>query len=469
MRIDFLGAAGTVTGSRYLVTSNGRRVLVDCGLFQGLKNLRELNWKPFPVPASTIEAVVLTHAHIDHSGYLPLLVKQGFRGPIVCTAATADLCRILLPDSAHLQEEEAKHANRKHSSKHHPAMPLYTTDDAAAALTLLQPVDFGRDTKVGPVTVQFRHASHILGASSAYLSDDTIRIALSGDIGRDDDPVLRAPDRFAGADYVVIESTYGDRLHPVMPSDDSLIAAIARTIGRQGTVVIPAFAVGRAQLLLYYLTSLQATGKIPKAPIYLDSPMAAQVTEVLRKHVEELRISAEAIEALMHSVHITGTVEESKALDCSSEPKIIISASGMATGGRVLFHLQRFAHDPSNLIVISGYQAAGTRGAAIANGAPDVKIFGQYVPVRAEVVVTQSLSSHADAAGLMRWLRGVDEPPIQVFVTHGEPAQSDALRQRIGRDLGWQAVAPRAEEGFELGAPVRVQPPAPARRLVQSA
>jgi metallo-beta-lactamase family protein len=457
MNLTFLGATETVTGSKYLVTSRYGRVLVDCGLFQGFKHLRARNRRPFPVAAANIDAIILTHAHIDHSGYLPLLVRQGFRGRVYCTAPTADLCRIMLLDSARLQEEEAKHANRRRSSRHHPALPLYTTDDALRAIDLLRPVAYHETVDAVAADCFFRHAGHIIGAASALLNAEQTTLAFSGDLGRADDPLMLPPESFPGADYAVVESTYGDRTHPASNGIDILETAVTRTIRRSGTVVIPAFAVGRAQLFIMQLDTLRRAGRIPDVPIYLDSPMASEVTDVVMRYASELRVPKSEFERALHSVHVTADASASRALDASDASKIIISASGMATGGRVLFHLQRYAPGPHNLIVLGGFQSGGTRGAAIAAGAKEVKIFGQFVPIRAEVVAMTEYSSHADAVGIISWLKGAPSAPIAVFVTHGEPAQSDGLRKRIQWELQWNAIVPEHGQSVDLKPPALLQ------------
>jgi metallo-beta-lactamase family protein len=453
-RLEFLGATGTVTGSRYLLTASGRRLLVDCGLFQGYKPLRLRNWDRFPVDPASIEAVVLTHAHLDHAGYLPLLARQGFRGPVFCTEATAALCRILLEDSAHLLEEEAKYANRKGTSKHHPALPLYTQDDAASVLRQLRVVARGEPFAPVPgVAAQFRGAGHILGAASVTLEHDGTRIGFSGDLGRADDAILPAPEPPGPADLLVVESTYGDRRHPAVDAEAELGAVVARVAARGGVVVIPAFAVGRAQALLYLLNRLKASGAIPAAlPVYLNSPMADEATQLYVRFPHAHRLDPLAAAALRSSATVITTAEQSRALNRRHGPMVIISASGMATGGRVIHHLAAFAPDPRNAIVLAGFQAGGTRGAALAAGHDSIRIFGQDVPVRAEVVQLGASSAHADADGLVAWLRSAPQPPRRVFVTHGEPEAADALRLRIERELGWDACVPDWLQAVDLHA-----------------
>lgn len=444
MKLHFLGAAGTVTGSRYLLESKGERILVDCGLFQGLKNLRLRNWAPFPAKPKSISAVILTHAHLDHSGYAPALVRDGFDGPIYCSKGTRDLCTILLPDAARIQEQDADYANRRGFSKHKPALPLYDSTDAKRALRLFSSLAFDRrhELREGP-TLRLRRAGHILGAASVELNWKGRKIVFSGDLGRYDDPTMIAPEPVADAHYLVVESTYGDRAHQRRAPEEALGSVIERTIARGGTVVIPAFAVGRAQTLLYYLERLKSSGRLGQAPIYLNSPMAIEASDMFCRHTDERQrlTDEERRRAVSVAKHVE-TVEESKALNEDSRPKIIISASGMATGGRVLHHLKKFGPDPRNTILFAGFQAAGTRGAAMVAGAKNIKMHGEYVPIEAEVENLDMLSAHADADEIMRWLRNFGRPPRMTFITHGEPAASDALRRRIQDELGWPCRAP---------------------------
>ncbi|MDR7270247.1 metallo-beta-lactamase family protein [Pelomonas saccharophila] len=442
-RIRFLGATGTVTGSRHLVEYAGRRVLVDCGMFQGLKQLRLRNWAPFPVPASSIDAVVLTHAHIDHSGFLPRLVQQGFRGTIHATPGTADLIAILLPDSGRLQEEDARYANRHGFSKHSPALPLYTEAQALHCLKQVRRHAFGQGFEPIPgLKAAFSHAGHIIGAASVHLDSPEGSITFSGDLGRDDDPVMQPPAAAAGADIVVVESTYGDRRHSEAPSADALCDVIARTAARGGTTLIPAFAVGRAQAILHAILSLKAAGRIPDLPIYLNSPMATQVTRLVHSHADEHRLTEPERRDLVEKVRYVRTEDESRALNHPSYPSVIVAASGMATGGRVLHHLEALAPDPRNTIAFAGFQAAGTRGATLLAGADSIRLHGQWVPVRAEVAAIEGMSSHADQAQLLAWLGTLPRPPRHVYVTHGEPQAADALRQAIEERLGWPASVP---------------------------
>jgi metallo-beta-lactamase family protein len=454
-RLSFLGATGTVTGSRYLVEAGDKRVLVDCGLFQGYKQLRQRNWAPFPVAPASIDAVLLTHAHLDHAGYLPLLARNGFRGPVHCTPATAALSRILLPDSGHLLEEEARYANLKGTSKHHPALPLYTQEDAHACLRRFVPRPFDAPFALAgtSVTAAFRHAGHILGAASVTLECEGTRITFSGDVGRPDDPVMRAPAPLEETDILVVESTYGDRQHPTTDPLEELGPILSRVAARGGVAVIPAFAVGRAQALIHLVAQLKARGEIPRAlPVYLNSPMATDATALYRQFRDDHRLSKADCDALHTSTIVINTAEESKALNRRSGPMVIISASGMATGGRVVHHLKAFAPDSRNAIVLAGYQAGGTRGASLVAGAPSVRIFGEDVPVRAEVVQLSGASAHADADELLAWMRTAPVPPRRVFITHGEPAAADALRQRIERQLGWEVTVPDFRDTVDLHA-----------------
>lgn len=439
MQLTFLGGAGTVTGSRFLVEHRGRRLLLDCGLFQGLKQLRLRNWAPLPLDASTVDAVVLTHAHIDHSGYLPALVRAGFRGPVFCTEATRELASLLLPDSGHLQEEDALFANRHGFSKHHPALPLYTEEDGRAALKQFRTMPFGERFEAMPgVTVRFGHAGHILGAASVHLAWDRGSVLFSGDLGRDDDLLMRAPEAPPAADHVVLESTYGDRLHPALDVETAVAEVVNRSAARGGIVVVPAFAVGRAQALLLVLARLKQQQRIPDLPLFLNSPMASDVTALYERHGDEHRLDPRECQAMCHAARIVTSVEESQRLNALRVPAVIVSASGMATGGRVVHHLKAFAPDARNTILLAGYQAAGTRGAALAAGAREIKIHGEYVPVRAEVATLGALSAHADRDGLLQWIARLPQPPRTVFLVHGEPVAADSLRLAIEeRHPGW--------------------------------
>ncbi|HQN66008.1 MAG TPA: MBL fold metallo-hydrolase [Methylophilus sp.] len=444
MQLQFLGATGTVTGSKYLLQSDSKNILVDCGLFQGFKQLRLRNWRPMPFNPKDIDAVLLTHAHIDHSGYLPLLVKHGFKGPIYCTSGTKELCEILLLDSAKLQEEEAEYSNKYSFSKHKPALPLYTRDDAERSLQQFHVVDFYKEKSLGgKLRFHLLPAGHILGAAMVYVNNEETSILFSGDIGRPHDLVMRAPSTVKNADYLVVESTYGNRTHD--PSDplDKIEGIINRTIQRGGKVVIPTFAVGRAQTLLYCIHLLKKRHLIPSdLPVYLNSPMAEEATAIFDNHPGEYRLTPEQSEAMCRTAHIVTSVEESKNLNTRKGPMIILAGSGMATGGRVVHHLKEVAPDARNTILFSGFQAGGTRGAAMLDGAREIKIHGEYIPVRAEIAIIDNLSAHADANEIIDWLGHFQNPPKQTFIVHGEPVAADALRLRIEEKLDWQTYVP---------------------------
>ena len=449
--LQFLGATGTVTGSRFLVHTGRATVLVDAGLFQGAKRDRLANWEPFPVDPATIDAVVVTHAHIDHSGWLPGLARDGFTGPVFATQATCELCEILLPDAAHLQEEQARFANERGFSKHHPAQPLYTSEDADAAIALLEGVAFGEPVEVAEgVVARFVPAGHILGSASVHLTitdDDassTTTLLVSGDLGRGNHPLIPGPDVPPAARTVLIESTYGDSLHPPESAEiDEFADVVTRTAKRGGIVLIPAFAVDRTEVLLTVLRALMTAGRIPTLPVYVDSPMALRVLDVYRAAMRTANplechpVAADAPEDLFDpggGLHECPTVEDSKSLNELTAPAIIISASGMAAGGRVLHHLARLLPDHRNSVVLCGFQAAGTRGRSLADGAHSIKMLGRYVPVRAEVDVLRSLSVHADADGLHAWIDSLPDRPDTVFVVHGEAAASAALAERLVDD-----------------------------------
>lgn len=451
MRLSFLGGTSTVTGSRFLLEHQGRRLLVDCGLFQGLKQLRLRNWEPFAVPPASIDAVVLTHAHLDHSGYLPRLVAQGFSGRVHCTAATRDLCGLLLPDSARLLEEEAEYANRHGYSKHHPALPLYTQADALAALERLSPHAFDQGFEPIPgVRVQFRPAGHLLGAASVRVEWDSRSLLFSGDIGRRDDMLMPPPALPDACDWLVVESTYGDRAHTTVDALTSIADVVNRTAARGGVVVIPAFAVGRAQTILYCLHLLKQQRRIPDVPVFLNSPMAADSTRIYQAHLDGHRLTPEQCQAMCSAAKVVNSVEESKRLNQLDTPAVIVSASGMASGGRVLHHIKAFGPDARNSILFAGYQAMGTRGAAIVAGAPTVRIHGQHVPIRAEVANLDSLSGHADRDELLAWIGALPAAPQRVFITHGEPLPADALRQAIEERQDWPCTVPDYRDSFEL-------------------
>ncbi|MBI4503156.1 MAG: MBL fold metallo-hydrolase [Gemmatimonadetes bacterium] len=455
--LEFLGAAGTVTGSKHLLTLGRRRVLLDCGLFQGLKELRLRNWADPPVVLAALDGVILTHAHIDHSGYLPLLVKRGFRGPVFCTSATADLLKILLPDSGHLQEEDAERANRRGYTKHHPALPLYTRADAIRTLDFVEVRPYHERFDLDGATVRFRRAGHILGAATVEIemAHPPLRLVYSGDLGRFGRDFLREPESVTAADVLVLESTYGDRTHPP-DAEERLARIVTRTAARGGALVVPAFAVGRAQELIWMLRRLENERRVPILPVYLDSPMAIDVSEMTARYPEQLEVDP----ALLHdpartplrsgSFHLARTPEESQAINRIIGPVIIISASGMATGGRVLHHLRLRLPDPRTVVLLPGFQAAGTRGRSLQDGATQVKIHGQWVPVRATIETLDGLSAHADREDLLRWLAGFATPPRRTYLVHGEAAQAEGLSRAIKERLGWDVFVARDGETVEL-------------------
>jgi metallo-beta-lactamase family protein len=452
----FLGGAGTVTGSKTLLDTGPSRVLVDCGLFQGERELRRRNWAPFPLDAASIDAVVLTHAHLDHCGYLPRLVQEGFRGRAFATRSTADLAEIILLDSAHLLEEEARHAKEHGWSKHAEPLPLYDTEMAQRAVTRLSEVPFESPTQVAAgVMATFHPAGHILGSATVHLRVGERSVLFSGDLGREHHPVLAPPAPPQQADVVVVESTYGDRKHPE-PDLDELADAVTRTFARGGSVLVPAFAVDRTEVVLSALRTLMRSGRIPKVPVFVDSPMALRALEVYREALERSDLDVRTPRKGVPDPFDTGdlrpltTVEESMTVNRPAYPSIVVSASGMATGGRVLHHLVDQLPDPRNTVLLVGFQASGTRGRSLAEGARALKIHGRYVPVRAEVVDLDHFSVHADADEVLEWLGRMPEPPSTCFVVHGEPQSSAALRDRLIEELGWNAVVPEPGERVRL-------------------
>lgn len=451
MRIQFLGAAQTVTGSKYLLNVGSKNVLIDCGLFQGYKNLRLRNWDKLPIEPSKIDAVILTHAHLDHTGYLPLLVKNGFTGPIYSTAATKDLCAILLPDSGHIQEEDAFFANKYGYSKHKIALPLYTQQEAEIVIKQFMTKEFDQiHSLFEGSSFTFSRAGHILGSAFIKITQGDSSIVFTGDMGRLHDPVMLEPAKIEFADYLVIESTYGNRLHDKEPPLQQLGRVIKETAKRGGTLVIPAFAVGRAQSLLYYIYQLKSKNEIPNLPVFLDSPMATNVTKLLCHYKDEHRLNEEQCKNACEVATYVNTPEESKRIDNSRMPSIIISASGMATGGRVLHHLKAFAPDERNTILFSGYQAGGTRGARMMNGEREIKIHGQIIQVRAHVEAISSLSAHADYQEILQWLENFKKPPKQVFITHGELDAATALKEKIEEKFHWKCSIPKHLKKVDL-------------------
>jgi metallo-beta-lactamase family protein len=459
--LQFLGAAGCVTGSRFILESGSDRVLVDCGLFQGTKELRLRNWSPFPVHPPSLKHVVLTHAHLDHSGYLPKLVKEGFRGAIFATPATVDLCGILLPDSGHIQEADARFANKKGFSKHKPALPLYTEVEAVEALQFLKPVPYGRTERISPgLSFSFQPAGHIFGSAFIRMTVDNARkpleILFSGDLGRYGQPITHDPTPVESAGYLLVESTYGDRLHESTDAREELAAIVRDTAERGGAVLIPSFAVGRTQELLYILRELEAARRIPTLPVYVDSPMAIDATRILMKYPEEHDVDmsreqkAGADPLNSREVNFVRSAELSKTLNGMRYPMIVIASSGMATGGRVLHHLAHRLPDSRNTVLFVGYQAEGTRGRTLLEGARQVKIHGQMVEVRAEIKMLGQFSAHADYSEILRWLGHFKRAPKGVFIVHGEAAPRRALKEKIVRELGWDVTLPEHLEKFDL-------------------
>lgn len=474
--IQFLGAAGVVTGSKHLINTagdesgrNGCQALVDCGLFQGQKEWRERNWQDLPLPAQQVDALILTHAHLDHSGWIPRLVKQGFNGPVYATQATIDLCSILLPDSGHLQEEDAAFYNKTRTSKHTPALPLYTMQEAQNCLSQFKPVDFGQPVAVSSeLSFRFVKAAHILGSAMAEVTipsnGQTRKLLFTGDIGRvrnaEISPgkvVHSGPTEGEECDLLVMESTYGNRVHPHDDPRPAMAAMIRSTIQRGGSVVVPAFAVERTQKFLFLLKELMETGQVPRVPVHADSPMGIRAVQVFLKHSEEFSPETKALIGRYGSpldwpnFYFDVTQEDSKRINQSKYPTIIVSASGMATGGRVLHHLMLRLPDPNSLILFIGFQASGTRGFSIKTGAKTVKIFGQEVPVRAQVEALEQFSDHADPPELLEWLRTFRRPPQQTFLVHGEPDAASQLHDAMTRELRWSVQIAAYRQKVSVG------------------
>ena len=460
-KLTFLGAAGTVTGSRHLLETHGKRLLIDCGLFQGVKENRLKNWDAFPEAAALIDEVILTHAHIDHTGYLPRLVKDGFKGPIRCTDATSDLLKILLPDTGYLQEEEARYANKRGYSKHSPAKPLFTENDARDVFPLLSPLEYGQHFfPAEGLRGKYRDAGHILGSAWLDLKSRsekrTRKILFSGDLGRPFDPVLRSPTQPYNVDYLILESTYGDRLHEDMNPREQFVEIVTKTFKRGGMVVIPAFSVGRTQTLLYMIREMEEAGQLPAVPIYVDSPMALKALEVHQQHIQDMNLSC-------RKAHIEGTrlfkpqklklcpkLDQSKAIHQVRDKGIIISASGMATGGRILHHLSNRLPNERDTILFVGYQAEGSRGRLLLEGAKELKMFGQMVPVKAGIEYVSGFSGHADYNEIIAWLMGFNKEPEKVFLVHGEDGPREALAQHIQKHLRWDVMIPKEGESVDL-------------------
>jgi metallo-beta-lactamase family protein len=461
-KLTFLGAAGTVTGSKYLVEAEAKRLLVDCGLFQGLKELRLRNWNPLPEKPSSFDWCLLTHAHLDHTGYLPRLFHDGYTGPVFADAATIELCNILLPDSAHLQEEDADQAGRHGYSKHQPPLPLYTQADVDPVLKAFREIPRADSFTISPqFTVRPHNSGHIVGASSLELTitengKKTV-VLFSGDVGRYGHPILKDPEAPARCDVLLCESTYGDREHPADSPEDAMADVVNRVAKRGGVIVIPAFGVDRTQTIMYIVRKLEDANRIPKLPVYVDSPMAISVTDLYMRHHEDHGSSFTVEETNgnpldAHNVHYMRAVEDSMKINNVKTPAIIISASGMATGGRVLHHLAQRAPDPRNAILLAGFQAEGTRGRALEEGAKTLRIHGEDVPVAAEVINLRQFSAHAGKSELIRWLTGLPAPPRQSYMVHGEPSGSAALKAAIESTFGWRAALPQYLQTVDLGA-----------------
>ncbi len=460
-KLSFFGAVGTVTGSRFLLETDDKKLLIDCGMFQGLKENRLRNWENFPVNPAMIDSVFLTHAHIDHSGYLPRFCREGFKGKIHCTHATADLCEIMLKDSAHLQEEDAKWANKRGFSKHKPALPLYTTEDAENALKLFTPHYYGEDIYLNRnLRIKFKDAGHILGSSFIDIKrvdgKNSKRILFSGDFGRPDRPVLREPVQVYNVDYLIVESTYGNRLHEDVDPNEELVRVINDSYRRKGVLVIPAFSVGRTQTLLYAIRELEEARKIPEMSIFVDSPMAINSTEVFKNHIHDLNLTARKkdIEGTdiftPKNLHICKTTDESKAINRVSGRSVIISASGMATGGRILHHLAERLPDRRNTVLFIGYQAQGTRGRTLLDGKNEVKIHGRKVQVKAKIENISGFSGHGDYDEILAWLSAFNKKPQQTFIVHGEEESSEALANKVRARFGWNVTVPQFGDSFEL-------------------
>ncbi|MEO7454061.1 MAG: MBL fold metallo-hydrolase [Fimbriimonadales bacterium] len=456
--LQFLGAAQTVTGSKHLISVSGKKYLLDCGLFQGRKEISELNWKPLPIAPHEIDAVIITHAHIDHIGYLPKLWKDGFRGPIFCTKATADIIRLSLPDSGEIQEEFARYANKKGFSRHKPALPLYTADDAYAVCKLLSTLDFDENYDLaGKCVMRYRRAGHILGSAFVeFFLPDGRKVLFSGDLGRFNTPIIRDPEVIEAADILLVESTYGDRVHSNEVAIDELEGVMLEAVKRGGMVIVPAFAIGRTQDLLYLLHELQLAGRLPQMPMFVDSPMAIDATAIYSKHHEDHDIEMEALEDEKKNplrpkdLLFTRKVGDSKKINEIKGPALVIAASGMASGGRVIHHLHRRLADPDNIVLFAGYQAVGTLGRELVDGAHEVEIMGDRIPVRAMIRKLDSLSAHADSNEIMHWLGRFKAPPAMTYLVHGDVVPMQTMASRIERELGWKTHMPELFETVTL-------------------
>ncbi|HKQ80046.1 MAG TPA: MBL fold metallo-hydrolase [Blastocatellia bacterium] len=460
--IQFLGAARTVTGSKHLVEVDGYRTMVDCGLFQGLKELRMLNWEPFPLNPAAVNSVILTHAHIDHTGYLPKLVRDGFDGPVYATPATVELARILLPDSARLQEEDAAYANKSGSSKHKPALPLYSERNANEALRLMESVNYNKNVQLTKkLSFEFVTAGHIIGSSFVLFAFESLdgrrkRMIMTGDLGRYNEPIIPDPSNVDEADYIVVESTYGDRNHPEYDVKARLAEIINETARLGGHILIPAFAIGRTQQLLYLIRELEEENRIPILPVFVDSPMAVSATKLYLRHAEDHDLEMKDLmderrnPLATKRFNLARTVQESKEVSAEEESTIVISASGMATGGRILHHLRKRLPDEHNTVIFAGFQAKGTRGRRLVDGEREVKIYGEFVPVRARIERLENLSAHADSNEILRWLGGFKRAPEKVFLVHGEPDAQTALKDKIIEKFGWDVEIPEYLQKYEL-------------------
>ena len=460
-KLTFYGATGTVTGSRFHLEIDGKNILIDCGMFQGPKRIRLKNWEVFPVPPSSFDFVILTHAHIDHSGYLPKFVREGFNGKIICTHATAELCKVMLKDSAHIQEEDAKWANKKGFSKHSPAEPLYTKEDAIKTLNLFHPIHYGDFFKLSENTrIKLHDSGHILGSAlidiKTIIDDKSRKILFSGDLGRPEIPVLNEPDQVYNVDYLILESTYGQRLHESSDPISDLVEVVNRSMKRGGSLVIPAFSVGRTQTLLYLLRLLEEEGKIPSYPIYVDSPMAIDALEIFKDHIKDFDLYARMQKMQGKDIfqpknlHICRTREDSMSINKHRSGCIIISASGMVTGGRILHHMAQRLPDTKNTILLMGYQAEGTRGRVIQERKETVKIHGKQIPINAQIEMIDGFSGHADYNEMLAWLMPFNKPPKQVFMVHGEAEASQSMAEKINKTYGWNVTVPEFGNSFEL-------------------
>lgn len=450
LRLTFLGAAGTVTGSKYLLQANDTNILIDCGLFQGLKQLRVLNWDKFPVDPLSIDLVMITHGHLDHVGHLPRLVKEGFNGPIWCTTPTCEIAKIILEDSAKIQEEEATHANRFGYSKHKTALPLYDLNDVERTIPLFISQPIKEWLKVTEnVQVRFCYNGHIIGATYIELKVNGRQITFSGDIGRMKDPLLFPPELPTETDVLVVESTYGDRVHPA-DAEEQLAQAIVKSCSKNGTILVPSFAVERTQLLMYLLWKLKRRKAIPEIPVYMDSPMGRNVLEIFHHHSEWHKLSREECSEMCQGIIHIKTIEETMKLVADDQPKIIIAGSGMATGGRILTYFEHYLNDKAATILLVGYQAEGTRGRQLLDGAPEIKLRGKFVKVYASVINVEGLSAHADQTELIQWMSSLSKPPKYILITHGEPASAQALQEKIRQVYNWETGIPHLNQVIDL-------------------